>query len=229
MTCRHSHLKIITLTGVATLVLAPFGAFALNLSAITAAICMGPEAHEDPRALHRRRVLRGMYVLIGLFGATVTGLLTAFPKELVAAIAGLALLGTIGNGLAGAAGRSRTARPRSSPFWSRSAAWSLGVGSAFWGVVAGALALFVQQYGLATADHLKSRTMNILFVADPLESFKIYKDTTFAMMREAQRAATAWPPASRAIWSGSAGRGQAPVRTSRSPAPPTTGFASTAQ
>ena len=29
--------------------------------------------------------------------------------------------------------------------------------------------------------------MNILFVADPLESFKIYKDTTFAMMRELQR------------------------------------------
>ena len=39
--------KLITLTGLATLVLAPFGAFALNFSAITAAICMGPEAHED--------------------------------------------------------------------------------------------------------------------------------------------------------------------------------------
>ncbi len=72
-----------------------------------------------------------------------------------------------------------------------------GVGSAFWGVVAGALALFVQQYGQQRRDipvqdgpsrHPNPfKTMNILFVADPLESFKIYKDTTFAMMREAQR------------------------------------------
>jgi benzoate membrane transport protein len=44
----HADLALITVTGVATLVLAPFGAFALNLSAITAAICMGREAHEDP-------------------------------------------------------------------------------------------------------------------------------------------------------------------------------------
>src|SRR5258706_7048678 len=93
--------KIITLTGVATLLLAPFGAFALNLSAITAAICMGREAHEDPAKRYTAAVSCGLiYGVIGLFGAAVTGVLTAFPRELVVAIAGLALLGSIGGGLA---------------------------------------------------------------------------------------------------------------------------------
>jgi benzoate membrane transport protein len=93
--------KVITLSGLATLVLAPFGAFALNLSAITAAICMGKEAHEDPAKRYTAAVCCGaIYVVIGIFGAAITGLLTAFPKELVVAIAGLALLGTIGSGLA---------------------------------------------------------------------------------------------------------------------------------
>ncbi|MGH8832377.1 MAG: benzoate/H(+) symporter BenE family transporter, partial [Polaromonas sp.] len=93
--------KIITLSGLATLLLAPFGAFALNLSAITAAICMGKAAHADPGKRYTAAVACGaIYVVIGIFGAAITGLLTAFPQELVVAIAGLALLGTIGNGLA---------------------------------------------------------------------------------------------------------------------------------
>ena len=60
--------KIITLTGLATLVLAPFGAFALSLSAITAAICMGKEAHPDPAKRYAAAVTCGaIYVLIGIF------------------------------------------------------------------------------------------------------------------------------------------------------------------
>ena len=93
--------KLITMTGLATLVLAPLGAFALNLSAITAAICMGREAHIDPARRYMAAVSCGLiYCLIGIFGATVTGVLMAFPKELVAAIAGLALLSSIGGTLA---------------------------------------------------------------------------------------------------------------------------------
>ena len=92
--------KVITLTGLATFVLAPFGGFALNLSAITAAIVMGKEAHPDPDKRYTAAVSCGaIYLVIGVFGAAVTSLLAAFPKELVAAIAGLALLGTIGAGL----------------------------------------------------------------------------------------------------------------------------------
>jgi benzoate membrane transport protein len=141
--------KIITLTGVATLVLAPFGAFALNLSAITAAICMGEEAHPDKKKRYTAAVACGLiYIAIGLVGAAVTGLLLAFPKELVLAIAGLALLGSIGGGLH-AALKDDTHREAALITFlvTLSGVVIAGIGSAFWGVVAGALALFVQQYG----------------------------------------------------------------------------------
>ena len=141
--------KIITLTGLAMLVLAPFGAFALNLSAITAAICMGPEAHEDPGKRYTAAVSCGaIYVLIGIFGVAITGVLSAFPKELVAAIAGLALLGTIANGLASALQDDAHREAALITFLvTLSGIVIAGVGSAFWGVVAGGLALAVQQYG----------------------------------------------------------------------------------
>jgi len=140
--------KIITLTGVATLVLAPFGAFALNLSAITAAICMGREAHPDPDKRYIATVVCGViYCIVGLFGAAVTGVLTAFPRELVVAVAGLALLGSIGGGLALALKEDVHREPALITFLVTLSGVSLaGIGSAFWGVVAGALALFVQQW-----------------------------------------------------------------------------------
>ena len=146
--------RLITLTGLATLVLAPFGAFALNFSAITAAMCMGPEAHADRNRRYTAAVACGaIYVAIGLFGAVITGLLTAFPKELVVAIAGLALLGTIGNGLA-AALRDELHREAALITFlvTLSGVVIVGVGSAFWGVVAGSIAIFVQQYRRSQAN-----------------------------------------------------------------------------
>jgi benzoate membrane transport protein len=141
--------KIISLTGLATLALAPFGAFALNFSAITAAICMGHDAHPDPERRYTAAVSCGaIYVLIGLFGTAITGALTAFPKELVAAIAGLALLGTIGSALSVAVRDELHREAALITFLvTLSGVVIAGVGSAFWGVLAGALALFVQQYG----------------------------------------------------------------------------------
>jgi benzoate membrane transport protein len=141
--------KIISLTGLATLLLAPFGAFALNFGAITAAICMDSEAHPDPARRYTAAVSCGaIYVLIGLFGAAITGALTAFPKELIAAIAGLALLGTIGGALTTALRDDRHREAAIITFLvTLSGVVIAGVGSAFWGVLAGALALFVQQYG----------------------------------------------------------------------------------
>ena len=140
--------RLITLTGLATLVLAPFGAFALNFSAITAAMCMGPEAHEDRDRRYTAAVSCGaLYIAIGLFGAVITGLLAAFPKELVVAIAGLALLGTIGTGLAAALREEPHREAALITFLvTLSGVVVAGVGSAFWGVVAGSFALFVQQY-----------------------------------------------------------------------------------
>ncbi|TXH62514.1 MAG: benzoate/H(+) symporter BenE family transporter [Burkholderiaceae bacterium] len=140
--------KLITLTGVATLLLAPFGGYALNLSAITAAICMGREAHEDPAKRYTAAVSCGLlYVVIGLFGAAVTGVLTAFPRELVVAVAGLALLGSIGGGLAVAV-KDETHREAALITFlvTLSGVTLAGIGSAFWGVVAGALALLVQRW-----------------------------------------------------------------------------------
>ncbi|MBS0435470.1 MAG: benzoate/H(+) symporter BenE family transporter [Proteobacteria bacterium] len=140
--------RLITLTGVATLLLAPFGAYALNLSAITAAICMGPEAHEDPDKRYTAAVSCGaIYVLIGLFGAAVTGVLTAFPRELVVAVAGLALLSSIAGGLAVAV-KDETHREAALITFlvTLSGVTLAGIGSAFWGVVAGALALAVQRW-----------------------------------------------------------------------------------
>jgi benzoate membrane transport protein len=140
--------KIITLTGLATLLLAPFGAFALNLSAITAAICMGREAHPDPDKRYVAAASCGLiYCVVGLFGAAVSGVLTAFPRELVVAIAGLALLGSIGGGLALALKDDAHREAALLTFLVTLSGVSLaGIGSAFWGVVAGGVALVVQTW-----------------------------------------------------------------------------------
>ncbi|KAF1709026.1 benzoate/H(+) symporter BenE family transporter [Pseudoxanthomonas sacheonensis] len=136
---------VIGWTGVANVLLAPFGAFALNLAAITAAICMGREAHQDPERRYVAAVFAGLfYVLVGLFGATVAAVFAAFPKELVMAIAGLALFGTIGNSLAAAMREESDREPALIAFLVTASGISLGgIGSAFWGLVAGAVTLLV--------------------------------------------------------------------------------------
>jgi len=146
--------RIVTITGIATLVLAPFGAFALNLSAITAAICMGREAHADPQRRYTAAVVCGaIYCVIGLFGAAVTGVLSAFPRELVVAIAGLALLGTIGGALATALKDDAHRESALITFLvTLSGVTIAGIGAAFWGVVAGAIALVVQQWRPARGE-----------------------------------------------------------------------------
>lgn len=138
-------------TGLTNLALAPFGGYAYNLAAITAALCMGREAHEDPKKRYTAAVAAGgFYLLVGLFGATVAALFAAFPKELVAAIAGLALLGTIGNGLFAALKSEGEREPALITFLVTASGISLlGVGSAFWGLVAGVIALIVLRTELA--------------------------------------------------------------------------------
>ncbi|WP_267970572.1 benzoate/H(+) symporter BenE family transporter [Comamonas aquatica] len=140
--------RLVGTTGVVTLLLAPFGAFGINLAAITAAICMGTEAHADPAKRYTAAVWCGLfYVLLGIFGAVVAGLLAAFPKELVMAIAGLALLGSIGGGLVAALQQDSSREAALITFLvTLSGVVIAGIGSAFWGVVAGGLTLFVQQY-----------------------------------------------------------------------------------
>ncbi|MBK9136980.1 MAG: benzoate/H(+) symporter BenE family transporter [Betaproteobacteria bacterium] len=139
---------VIAATGLATLVLAPFGGYALNLAAITAAICMGREAHEDPARRWWAPVMAGVfYIAVGLAGGAVVGLIAAFPKALVLAVAGLALLGTIGSALAAATKDEGEREPALITFLVTASGVTLwGVGAAFWGVVAGVLALVVQRW-----------------------------------------------------------------------------------
>ncbi|HLL11016.1 MAG TPA: benzoate/H(+) symporter BenE family transporter [Rubrivivax sp.] len=136
---------VITTTGLATLLLAPFGAYALNLAAITAAICMGQEAHEEPSRRWTASAAAGVfYIAVGLLGGAVVGLIAAFPKELVLALAGFALLGTIGSGLAVAMKDEHQREAALITFLVTTSGLVLwGVGSAFWGVVAGALTLLL--------------------------------------------------------------------------------------
>jgi benzoate membrane transport protein len=134
-------------TGVATLLLAPFGGYALNLAAITAAIVMSPEAHEDPKRRWLAALAAGVfYVLIGLAGAAVVAVFAAFPKALVLAVAALALLGTIANGLAAALQVEGERDAAVLTFLVTLSGLSLfGIGSPFWAVLVGSLALLLRR------------------------------------------------------------------------------------
>lgn len=130
---------IIGWTGLIGIVLAPFGGFAFNLAAITAAICQGPEADANPKNRYIASVWAGLfYIVTGTFGATVVILFASIPKELVLAIAGLALLGTIANSLADSLGDEKERDAAMLTFMITASGIALfGIGSAFWGLLLG--------------------------------------------------------------------------------------------
>ena len=132
---------LIAWTGLTGMVLAPLGGFSFNLAAITAAICMSPEADPDAAQRYKAAVWAGLfYLATGIFGATVVGLFAAFPRELVAAIAGLALLGTLGAATSEALREPEGREAALVTFLATASGMSLlGVGSAFWGLVLGGL------------------------------------------------------------------------------------------
>lgn len=136
---------VIGWTGITNMVLAPFGCFGMNLAAITAAICTGPQAHPDRNRRYLAGVWAGIfYLCVGVFGATVAALLATLPPTLILAIAGLGLLGTIGGSLASALGDERSREAAVVTFLATASGFTLlGVGSAFWGLVAGVLTLVV--------------------------------------------------------------------------------------
>ena len=134
---------LITSTALSTLLLAPWGAFSINLAAITAAICTGTEAHPDKDKRYIAGIAAGIvYLLAGLAGATVVALFAAFPQAMIAALAGLALLGTIGANLAVATaeGEHREAAVVTLLVTASGVSF-FGIAAAFWGMVAGALTL----------------------------------------------------------------------------------------
>jgi benzoate membrane transport protein len=130
---------LIATTGLASLVLAPFGSHGVNLAAITAAICTGPEAHEAPSRRYMAAVWCGIfYLLAGVFGATIAALFAAFPKALVVSVAALALFGSIMSGLANAMHDARHREAALVTFMVTASGLTLAsIGPAFWGLVAG--------------------------------------------------------------------------------------------
>ncbi|MFS4580983.1 benzoate/H(+) symporter BenE family transporter [Phaeobacter sp. C3_T13_0] len=129
----------LTVTGVATLLLAPFGGYSFNLAAITAAICAGPEADENPDTRYIAGVMTGIvYILVGLGGATVISLFLIAPKALIATIAGLALMTTIGNSLAAALSDTKGREAALITFMTTVSGISFwGLGAPFWALVLG--------------------------------------------------------------------------------------------
>ena len=134
---------LITWTGITRLVLAPLGGFAIKLAVITAAICTGIEAHEDPDKRYLARLSTGFfYLLLGVCEAAVAGLFAAFHSEFVLALAGLALLNTIANSLSNAVSDISTREASAITFLvTVSGVTPFGIGAAFWGLVSGVIAM----------------------------------------------------------------------------------------
>jgi benzoate membrane transport protein len=136
---------IVTVTGLGSLIMAPFGSHAFNIAAITAAIATGREAHEDPSKRWIAGIAAGcFYVLVGVFGVTLAAVFMAFPTTFITTLAGLALLGTIGGSLAGAMADPSAREAALITFLAAAANIKLlGIGGAFWGLVIGLIAYIV--------------------------------------------------------------------------------------
>ena len=135
-----------TTTGLGTLVGAPFGGHAVNLAAITAALAASPEAHPDPGQRWRAaRTTGAAYVAIALVASALTALVDLSP-DVLAAVAGLALLPTLASSLAGAMRDAEPGHREASVVTfvvAASGVTALGVGAAFWALLAGLAVLGV--------------------------------------------------------------------------------------
>ena len=129
---------LIITTGIASILFAPFGAHGINLSALIAAICTGKEAHIDPDKRIAGISAGLFYLLFGVFGATIVSVFAIFPSELIIVITGLALFGSIGSSLASAMQEGEKKEAALITFLVTLSGISIaGVGSPFWGLIAG--------------------------------------------------------------------------------------------
>lgn len=152
---------IVMITGLGSLLMAPFGSHAFNIAAITAAICTGKEASHDPSKRWIAGVAAGVfYILVGVFGVTLAAVFMAFPATFITTLAGLALLGTLGGSLASAVADAKTREASLITFLAAAANITLlGIGGAFWGLVIGLIAHVVLN------GHLVRRTVLVNNIA----------------------------------------------------------------
>jgi benzoate membrane transport protein len=146
---------ILATTGVASMVTALFGAHTSNLAAISAAICTGPDTHPDPG----KRWMVGpfyalTYLIFAAFSAALIGLIAALPPELIKTVAGLALMGAFAGALGSALHEEAKRFPAVLTLAVTASGLTLfGIGSAFWGLAAGLIALGLDQVALRLRRH----------------------------------------------------------------------------
>ena len=140
---------LLSTTGLTSMLLAPFGSHGIHMAAISAAICAGPEAHEDPKKRYTAAIWCGVfYGIAGIFGATLAALFAALPKALILSIAALALFASIIGGLTQAMSEPKEREAALITFLVTASGMTLfSVGSAFWGIVAGLLTLAILNWG----------------------------------------------------------------------------------
>ncbi len=136
---------LITTTGIASIIFAPFGAHGINLSALIAAICTGKESHSNPDKRYIAGIACGIfYILFGIFGATIVSVFAIFPSELIVVITGLALFGSISSSLSSAMKDDEKKEAALITFLVTISGISIaGVGAPFWGLIIGIVTNFI--------------------------------------------------------------------------------------
>ncbi|MET0576136.1 MAG: benzoate/H(+) symporter BenE family transporter [Mesorhizobium sp.] len=134
---------IITVTGLLSLISAPFNALTTNLAAISAAICTGPDVHPDPAERWKTGPFYALaYLVFAIFGASLVALFAVLPQSLIVLVAGLALMAALANALAIALKDEGQRMAATTTFAVTASGLALfGVGSAFWGLLAGLVVL----------------------------------------------------------------------------------------
>lgn len=134
---------LIAFTGFVSLVTAPFGALTTNLAAISAAICTGPDVHPDPAERWKTGSFYALfYLLFAVFGASLVAIFAVLPPALIALVAGLGLMASLANALTIAL-RDEAERTAAVVAFVVTASGLVfaGIGSAFWGLLAGLIVL----------------------------------------------------------------------------------------
>lgn len=136
---------IITVTSIASLAVACVGGITIVLASITAALCMGKDAHELKEKRYIAGIANGIfYILGGLFAGSIVMLFSLLPKELVAALAGLALLGAIATNISVAMKNDSQRDAALITFLATASGMHfLGLSSVFWGICIGVIAHFI--------------------------------------------------------------------------------------
>jgi benzoate membrane transport protein len=139
---------LIGVTGLFSILLAPFGASTTNLAAISAAICTGPDVHPDPAQRWKTGPFYALaYLVFALFGASLVAIFAVLPQSLIALVAGLALLGALANALTIALKDERQRMAATVTFAITASGLALlGIGSAFWGLAGGLIVLLLDRF-----------------------------------------------------------------------------------